>query len=108
MKISKSISNPPTYQLAFKTAALKEWESLDGSIKSQLKSALKKRLQNPHIPASRLKGNLKDCYKIKLLKSGYRLVYTVSDMELVVLVLSVNRRDDSLAYTLALQRLKNG
>lgn len=81
---------------------------MDGSIKSQLKSALKKRLQNPHIPASRLKGNLKDCYKIKLLKSGYRLVYTVSDMELVVLVLSVNRRDDSLAYTLALQRLKNG
>ena len=44
--------------------------------------------------------------KIKLLKQGYRLVYAVEDGELVVLVLSVGKRANSVAYLAAAKRIK--
>ncbi len=94
------------YRLAFKTAALTEWNALDGSVKQLFRSALKKRLVNPRLPGSLLQGDLKDCYKIKLAKAGYRLVYTVQDDQLIVLVLSVGKREDSLVYRLAVGRLQ--
>jgi mRNA interferase RelE/StbE len=47
---------------------------------------------------------LAGCYKIKLLKQGFRLVYVVEDDELVVLVLSVGKREDSAAYRAATKR----
>ena len=57
--------------------ALKEWDALDGSVKEVLRSQLRKRLDNPHVPGSRLHGGLANCDKIKLRKQGYRLVYAV-------------------------------
>lgn len=92
------------YRLKFIPAALDEWKSLDGSIKEPLRKALKKRLDEPHIASAQLHGDLKGCYKIKLNKIGYRLVYSVEDDTLVVLVLSVNRREGLLVYTEAAKR----
>jgi len=80
---------------------------LDGSVKTVLRKALKKRLLQPRLPGAELHGDLKDCYKIKLLKQGYRLVYQIDNGELVVLVLAVDKREDMLAYRSALQRLLN-
>jgi mRNA interferase RelE/StbE len=76
------------YRLRFVVAALDEWQKLDGSIKEPLRKALKKRLDNPHVPSARLHGDLNACYKIKLSTIGYRLVYSVEDDTLIVLVLS--------------------
>ena len=76
-------------------------------MKALFRSALKKRLANPRVPGSLLKGDLKDCYKIKLAKAGYRLVYTVLDDQLIVLVLSVGKRENSQAYRLAVDRLQS-
>lgn len=81
------------YRLKFIPAALVEWQKLDGSIKEPLRKALKKRLDEPHVAGVRLHGDLNGCYKIKLRKIGYRLVYSVEDDALVVLVLSINRRE---------------
>lgn len=50
-----------------------------------------------------MRGDLLNCYKIKLLK-GYRLVYTVEDDVLVVPVLAVNKRGMAVYYA-AIQRL---
>jgi len=47
---------------------------------------------------------LAGCYKIKLHKAGYRLVYEVLDDVVVVLVLAVDRRADSQAYLTAASR----
>lgn len=80
-------------------------EALDGSIKEPMRKALKKRLNQPHIPSAALGNDLKGCYKIKLRKQGYRLVYAVQDMALVVLVLSIDRRDDMAVYRSAIDRL---
>ena len=93
------------YQMKFIPEALDEWNKLDGSIKTLLKKQLKKRLDNPHSPGNELRGDLKDCYKIKLRKQGYRLVYQVEDNVLTVLVLAVAKREDLEAYKNAVHRL---
>lgn len=94
------------YSLKFVPDAWREWQALDGSIKQVLKPLLAKRLQNPHVPGALLHRELAGCYKIKLLKQGYRLVYMVEDDVLVVLVLSVGKRADSAAYQMAVKRRK--
>jgi len=86
------------YNIEFHEEAEKEWAKLDGSVKAQFKSALEKRLKNPHVPSARLGNDLENCYKIKLVAVGYRLVYEVIDDRLVIVVISVGRRDKMHAY----------
>ena len=100
-----STREAPRYRLKFVPPALKEWDALDGSVKEVLRSQLRKRLDNPHVPGGRLHGGLANCYKIKLRKQGYRLVYTVEDDALIVLVLAVDKREDLAAYKSAIKRL---
>lgn len=51
-----------------------------------------KRLETPHLPASRLRGYT-NYYKLKLRSVGYRLVYEVEDDAITVYVINVGRRD---------------
>ncbi len=92
------------YKLAFHPDALKEWKKLPKSIAQQLKKVLARRLDNPHVQSARLHGNLKGCYKIKLLKAGYRLVYNVEDDILTITVIAVGKRANSLVYGIAERR----
>ena len=92
------------YRLKFMPEALEEWQRLDNSVRELLRKALKKRLVQPCVPGAELYGDLRTCYKIKLRKQGYRLVYTVEDDQLVVLVLAIDRREDMAAYHSALLR----
>ncbi len=94
-----------SYELNFEINALKEWNKLDSSIKLQFKKVLAKRLLNPHVPSSKLNGDLNNAYKIKLRDLGYRLVYTVNSGQLIVLVLAVGKRDKSKIYKLASKRI---
>ena len=96
-----------TYKLAFHSDALKEWKKLPRNVQEQFKKVLKRRLQNPHIPSAKLRGSLKNCYKIKLLKAGYRLVYQVKDQTLILTVISVGRRENNLVYISAENKLKH-
>ncbi|MDK4544461.1 type II toxin-antitoxin system RelE family toxin [Kingella kingae] len=84
----------------FVAEAEDEWRKLDNSIKQQFKSALAKRLENPRIPSAAL-HNMPDCYKIKLRKIGYRLVYRVDDNVLTVTVIAIGKRDKSVVYDVA-------
>ena len=86
--------------------ALKEWKKLDGSIKTQFLKTLTRRLQEPHVPSAKLRGDLQNTYKIKLRDMGYRLVYEVIDQRLVVLVIAIGRRDHDEAYHIAVKRTK--
>jgi mRNA interferase RelE/StbE len=45
-------------------------------------------------------------YKIKLKKSGYRLVYQVSDQVVTVTVIAIGKREGSKVYNVALQRIE--
>lgn len=86
-----------TYSLEFDQRALKEWQKLDGSIRSQLKKKLAQILENPKIESNRLR-ELENCYKIKLRQSGYRLIYQVQDERVVVFVIAIGKRDKEQAY----------
>lgn len=86
-----------TYKLKFLPVAQKEWGKLAPPIKNQFKKKLRERLENPHVPSSRLRG-YDSVYKIKLRTAGYRLVYEVIDDEIVVYVLAIGKRDKDAVY----------
>ncbi|WP_041206027.1 type II toxin-antitoxin system RelE family toxin [Aeromonas media] len=92
------------YVLSFDERALKEFQSLDGSVREQFKKKLKNILVNPIVDAKKLRS-LKDCYKIKLQSSGYRLVYQVDEEAKEVCVVAVGKREKQAAYTSAQRRL---
>ncbi len=70
-------------------------------MQAQFKKQLAKCLQNPHVPSAKLRGrDMKNVYKIKLRKAGYRLVYEVDDQAIIVSVLAIERRDREEAYRL--------
>jgi mRNA interferase RelE/StbE len=48
---------------------------------------------------------LPDCYKIKLRRNGYRLVYQVIDQEVMVFVVAVDKREREQVYRKAAERL---
>jgi mRNA interferase RelE/StbE len=93
------------YRLQFVPSAWAEWQKLDGSVKEPLRKLLKKRLDNPHVPGAALHGALAGHYKIKLNKQGYRLVYGVQDDVLIVMVMAVDKREDSVVYQSAIARM---
>ncbi len=93
------------YRLQFVPSAWAEWQALDGSVKETLRKLLKKRLDNPHVPGGELHGALAGHYKIKLRKQGYRLVYGVQDDILLVMVMAVDKREDSAVYQSAMARI---
>jgi mRNA interferase RelE/StbE len=86
-----------TYKLDFHPLAFKEWKLLDTPIRQQFKQKLAQRLENPHYQPSKISGQ-KGRYKIKLRSVGYRLVYEVRDNELVVIVISVGKRERNTVY----------
>ena len=86
-----------TYKLKFTKYSNKEWKKLNATIVTQFKKKLKERLQNPKIPKDKLSG-YENIYKIKLRSSGFRLAYEVKEEEIVVLVLSVGKRENSVVY----------
>ncbi|MCG9638101.1 type II toxin-antitoxin system RelE/ParE family toxin, partial [Vibrio parahaemolyticus] len=70
------------------------------------KKLIERRLDNPHVPASKLSG-ADNMYKIKLRQSGYRLVYKVEDDVIIVTVLAVGKRERSDVYRKSMKRLDN-
>lgn len=93
-----------TYELEFLEDALKEWKKLGANVQAQFRKKLQERLANPRITSARL-HSLTDCYKIKLRAAGYRLVYQVDDERIVVIVITVGRRDRNAVYKIAAGRV---
>jgi len=86
-----------TYRLKFTKISDKEWHKLNPTIKTQFQKKLKKRLKSPIVAKDKLSG-YKNIYKIKLRSSGFRLAYEVKDKEIVILVLSVGKRENNDVY----------
>ncbi|KQR89774.1 addiction module toxin RelE [Burkholderia sp. Leaf177] len=93
-----------TYELQFLVSAKKEWDKLDNTVRQQLKRKLVERLANPRVESARL-ATMPDCYKIKLVSSGYRLVYQVVDRKITVVVIAIGKRERKAVYSIALGRV---
>ncbi len=94
----------PTYKLEFLPSALKEWRKLGATVRNQFAKKLDERLAAPRVPSARL-SEFPDCYKIKLRKAGYRLVYRVDDGRIVVIVVAIGQRERNEAYKAAAKRM---
>ena len=93
-----------TFKLVFKVDAKKEWDNLDSTVRSLFAKKLKERIVQPKIESSRLNG-MKNCYKIKLRRAGYRLVYQVREKELIVSVIAIGKREKNQVYKTAIKRI---
>ena len=100
---SRCRSASMSYELASHPEALREWRTLSAGIREQLKKKLAERLIEQRIPASKLRGS-SHRYKIKLRAAGFRLVYEVRDCEVLVLVVTVGKRERNAVYRQADQR----
>lgn len=83
-----------SYRLVFDDRALREFRKLDPVLQDQARKKLRERLEHPRVEGDRLSRHA-DCYKIKLRKAGYRLIYQVKDAEIVVLVIAIGKRDSN-------------
>lgn len=83
------------YEFHFHPLALKKWKKLTKEIQVQFKKIIRRRFDNPHVLAAKLRVNLKNCCKIKLRQSGYRLVYQAEDHKLIITVIAVGKRNKS-------------
>ena len=93
------------YKLIFIKKSEKEWKKLDFSIREQFKKKLQKRLDNPHVQHDKLSG-FPNVYKIKLRSSGFRLAYEVVDEKVIVVVLSVGKREGNAVYNEIAKRME--
>ena len=96
-----------TYKLLRHKDFTAEWEKLPSTIRDQFKKKLAKVIEQPHIPKNMLRVDLAGCYKIKLLKAGVRLVYQVKDDQVVILLITVGKRAESVVYDEAKKRIKD-
>jgi len=93
------------HDLCFLPEAAKELDRLDKSVRTKLLLKLEKRLENPEVESARLSGDLSGCFKIKLSREGVRLVYKVDNLQVIVTVISIGKREDAGAYRAAVRRL---
>ena len=94
------------YRVLLTKESLKEWNKIDHSIQRLFKKKLNSIVLDPVIVNSRLRGKLSNCYKIKLKRAGYRLVYEVRSQTIVLIVWAVDKRDDDKVYDSAISRLR--
>ena len=92
-----------TYLIRFKKSAQREWNNLTPFLKEMFQKKLREISANPHIPKNKLRG-MPNCYKIKVMRPPYRLVYTVEDLYLTIEVIAVGRRDKNKVYENAFDR----
>lgn len=97
--------NIVSYKIKMHADFKAELDKLDHAVKTRLRKKLEKVILNPHIPKNRLHGELHNCYKIKLKADGIRLVYSVNDNEIYILLLTVGKREDNVVYDIAKDRI---
>ncbi len=86
-----------TYKIKFTPISDKEWKKIDSTIRNQFKKKIEKIIHNPRIPKNKLSG-YENVYKIKLRNSGFRLAYEVKDEQIVILVVSIGKRENGKIY----------
>lgn len=79
------------YQIEFRPAALRELRRIDRSIQPRIHGAIALLAQDPRPPASRpLRGRP----GIRLRVGDYRIIYTIDDGVLLIVVVTIGHRRD--------------
>lgn len=94
------------YDVMLVKESLKEWNNLNSKVKILFTKKLNKVVNNPFIDNNRLSDKLSKCYKIKLNRENYRLVYEIREQKIVLIVWAVGKRERSKVYNAAEKRLQ--
>ena len=79
------------YRIEFRPAAVRELRKIDRSAQSRIQGAIALLAQDPRPPASRpLRG--REGYRLRV--GDYRIIYTIDDGVLLVVVVTVGHRRD--------------
>ncbi|MBW4079609.1 MAG: type II toxin-antitoxin system RelE/ParE family toxin [Acidobacteria bacterium] len=78
-----------TYEIEFRPAALRELRKMDRSTQPRVRGAIALLAQDPRPPASRqLRG--RDGYRLRV--GDYRIIYTIDDGVLLIVVVTIGHR----------------
>jgi mRNA interferase RelE/StbE len=91
------------YKILFIEDAYEDLQKLDKSIQIEAIKVIKKLKENPYF-GKPLKGNLKGFYKIYFFKKKYRMVYTIRENKLLILIVGIGKRDKEKIYKLIEKR----
>ena len=79
------------YRIEFRPAALRELRKIDWSMQPRIHGAISLLAIDPRPPASRpLRG--RDGYRLRV--GDYRIIYTIDDAVLLIVVVSIGHRRD--------------
>jgi mRNA interferase RelE/StbE len=79
------------YRIEFRPAALRELRRIDRSTQPRIQGAIVLLAQDPRPPASRpLRG--RDGYRLRV--GDYRIIYTIDDGVLLIVVVTIGHRRD--------------
>ena len=98
------------WHVRFSTFAEKDWKSFDRYHQKVIDKAIQKVMQNPTAdgygkPLANLSGShLHGLYKIKLKKSGIRIVYALIEVEGERLIIIIGARANDEVYDIAAKR----
>lgn len=82
-----------TFEVEFTNAAQKSLEKLDAEQQRRIAGAIELLRINPRPPAAiMLRGGLKGLWRVRV--GDHRIVYTIKDEQLIVLVLRIGHRRD--------------
>ena len=77
------------YEIEFRPAALRELRKIDRSTQPRIQGAISLLAQDPRPPASRqLRG--RDGYRLRV--GEYRIIYTIDDGVLLIVVVTIGHR----------------
>lgn len=80
------------YKIAYKTSAEKSFSKLPRDVQKRIFSAIEGLAENPRQPGVKKLQSVLDLYRIRV--GDYRVVYTIEDGELKILVVTISHRRD--------------
>lgn len=83
----------PQYRVEFRPSAEKDLERLPSTMRSRVIAAIWRLADQPRPTGCRKLVGAKDAYRIRV--SDYRIIYTVSDIVLVVGIQSIRHRREA-------------
>ena len=98
------------WHVRFSIFAEKDWKSFDRYNQKVIDKAIQKVMQNPTAdgygkPLANLSGShLHGLYKIKLKKSGIRIIYALIEVEGEMLIIIIGARANDEVYDIAAKR----
>jgi mRNA interferase RelE/StbE len=96
------------YKVTLTALAVRDFRSLDGSIKEQVARQLRKLETSPHLGehlGKRGDLDLTGYYKLYAARKAIRIVYRIIEVEVVVEVIAIGRREDFAVYREAVRRI---